>query len=108
MSASDVNTAAAAAVAAIEDGDWATAETKVMAALAYLAVLPDSTLGGSAGAGSMLTYDRTALQRLLTEVRRNRNAAAIGAAGGMRTTKVKYAAETSDSDSDNDDDYDYL
>lgn len=83
---SDVNTAAAAAAAAISSGDWATAETQTMVAMAYLAAIPNSELGGL----SKLEYSRTDLAELLKQIRLNRNAAAIGAAGGVRRQKTKY------------------
>lgn len=86
MAISDVNTAAAAAAAAISSGDWATAETQTMVAMAYLAAIPNSELGGL----SKLEYSRTDLAELLKQIRLNRNAAAIGAAGGVRRQKTKY------------------
>jgi hypothetical protein len=87
MSVADINTAASAGVAAIRAGDWATAETELLAAATLLAVLPDSEFGSGVSA---LSYDRQAIDRLLGQVRKNRNAAAASAAGGLRQSKIVY------------------
>lgn len=94
MAISDVNTAVTAATAAIDAGDWATAETELMKAGTYLAAVPDSKLGSGT---SELMYDRQAIAGMLKQVRMNRQAAAHATAGGPRTTKLKFVrADTDD------------
>lgn len=91
MAISDVTTAATAAAAAIDAGDWAAAETQVLKAITLLAVIPNSEMGGL----SKVEY-RGELQGLLAEVRKNRTAAAVGTAGGVRSQKTKYKRATAD------------
>lgn len=86
MSANLINTKVAAAIAASEAGDYATATTLVESAKLLLAAMPDR----QAGDGVTLTWDRAAIDTLLAHYRRR-----AGAAVGITRTKITYTRPTS-------------
>ncbi len=92
MAAADVNTAMAAAVAALTAGDHATALTQALAAQGYMAVLPDGSAPGAGGGGGAheMTWDSTKIQDFIGNLRRRQSAAA-----GIQRTKITYTRPTS-------------
>lgn len=89
-SAASVNTLMDAAVAALEAGDYATALTKLMAAKASLAAIPDSSK-----AGESLNYDRGSIDELIRQVRQQQTAASVSA-NGISTARVTYTRASCD------------
>lgn len=88
VTADAVNEKVEAAISAIETADYATAETKLLAAQALLSVIPDTN---KASLG--IRYDRTAIAGLLDRVRTLRRAYATP---GIRRTKITYARAEDD------------
>lgn len=86
MSANLVNTKVAAAIAASEARDYATATTQLESANALLAAMPDRQAGDGVG----LTWDRAAIDSLLAHFRRR-----AAAATGITRTKITYTRPTS-------------
>lgn len=88
ITAAEIEALADAAVTAIGAGDNATALVKLRQAKALLSVLPDSEKDGNA-----LTWDRAALDTLITEIKGEVSAAATSTAAagdgaGMQRTKI--------------------
>ncbi len=88
MSAANINTAVAAAIAAMRVRDFATAKTELQIAKAELAGTPDAEHNGE-----VLRWDRSAIDSLITQV--DQQLAASKGSGGVQTTKVKYVGATS-------------
>lgn len=84
MSVEDVNTKVAAAVAAHEGGDTATALLYLRSARMLLAGLPDVTKGDRS-----LRYDRASIDNMIQDLEREAARPAVGSRG-VRYTKVKY------------------
>lgn len=81
MSIAAANTKFEEAVDAIEDGDWALAEKKLLAASALLAALPSR----SAHDGEEIEFDARAVDNLLLHVRGK-----AASANGIQSTLVRY------------------
>lgn len=81
MSIAAANTKFEEAVDAIEDGDWVTAERKLLAASALMAALPSR----SAHDGEELEFDVRAIDNLLLHVRGK-----AATQNGIQSTKVRY------------------
>jgi len=81
VSIAAANTKFEEAVDAIEDGDWITAEKKLLAASTLLAGLPSR----SAHDGEEVEFDARAVDNLLAQVRQK-----AAASRGIQTTKVRY------------------
>lgn len=80
--ATQIDTKVAAAVTAMEAGDYSTALVKLLGAKALLSSLPSR----SAKNGTELEYDAAAIDSLILEVKRMR-----GASHGVVMTPVEYA-----------------
>lgn len=72
-----------AAIAAMDSGDWVTAESKLLLAKAVLVGLPDTV-----GKSTELSWDRSAIDGLLVDVKQKRGAA-LGR-GGIQRKGIKY------------------
>ena len=82
MSASLVNTEMAAAAAAIGTGDYATAKTHALKAMAYLVAIPD----GGFRQGVTVEYDRGAIKDLIAQCDQQ-----LSAGTGIQRTKIQWA-----------------
>jgi hypothetical protein len=94
MSVSDINTKCAAAAAAVEAGDYETALLKLRAARMLMAGLPDSQ-----GADSGLRWDRTSIDKMITDLTQQKTNSSTRTSG-IRTTNITYKNPRSDSDCD--------
>jgi len=88
MAASDVNTAMAAAIAALESGDLATALTKALAAQGYLAAMPNSSTGETE-----LSWSDARIQQFVENLRRQQTVSAVST-NGLRRSKTTYVRAT--------------
>ena len=86
MSIADINAKVAAAVAANDAGDIATALQHLRSARMLLVATPDS----QGKDGLALRWDRSAIDSMIKDLESTRAAAAASRAGGIRRTKVKY------------------
>lgn len=86
MSASDINTKVQQAITAQEAGDYAAALTYLRSAKILLAATPDATTSR----GSSLTWDRTSIDQMITQLTALNNAAKARRAGGPQRTKINY------------------
>lgn len=86
MSVADINTRVAAAVTAMDAGDWTTAETKLLGAQALMAALPNGGHGEET-----LNWNPNGLRDLLMQVRMKR-----GAGLKIQRTKIQRVAVDDD------------
>jgi len=87
VTAGTINARVELAITAIDAADWATAETKLLGALAALTALPDTRHGDSE-----LRWNREALQELLKNVRSRGSVA--GGTMKLQETKVSHVRVT--------------
>ena len=88
MSLAQINTKMAAAVAALEAGDYATALTNALCAQGLVAASPTSEHGND-----KISWQDNKIADFVANVRRAQ--AADTASGGMQQTKVTYVRPTS-------------
>jgi hypothetical protein len=88
MSVADINAKVAAAVAAIEGGDYATAHARLLAAKALLAATPDVQSSRNAS----LRWDRNAIDELIAQVGRQISLSTASATNsrGVVRTRITY------------------
>lgn len=93
MSALLINTHADAAVAHMENGDWAAALKSLLKAKTYLATRPDSKTGVTE-----LRWNSESIDSLIREVKQQQTAAlaATSTGGILQRQKVTYVGEDSD------------
>lgn len=84
MAISDVDTAIAAIVSALEAKDYATAQDQLLIARAYLMGIPDAEHGSA-----KLTYQREQLDSLEKAIGRK-----LGSSLGPQNRKLKWAGPT--------------
>lgn len=89
MSASDVNTAMAAAQSALASADYATALDKAIAAQGYLATLPNSAMKG--GETTSMEWDPKKIQDFIDNIR-GRRSESQAASLGIQRTKIQHAS----------------
>jgi hypothetical protein len=84
MSLASIKTLVAAAVAAQEAGDLATAITKLTSAQLLFAAVPNSRSGADG-----LDFDRASIDRMISTLRQRQTNAEISSTG-IRTMKTRY------------------
>ncbi len=90
MSIAELNTLYAAAVAAMEDADYATAITKLMSTKARLATTPNLTRSLAGGGNQGITWNAAELDTLIAQCRQLQAAAAHSSGGIFQTSEVVY------------------
>jgi len=91
MSIAELDTLYAAAVAAIDDGDYATAITKLMAMQARLSTTPNLTRGTGGGGSQSIAWNASEIPGLITNCRKQLAAATAASGGPFQQSKVVYA-----------------
>ncbi len=87
MNSALVNSAMAAAVAALRSGDYDTAIAEATAALGLMGGVARSRLGTSSG-GSEIEYTPEQIKEFIASARRSQTTASFAAVGGIQTTKI--------------------
>lgn len=92
MSMAQLDTLYAAAVAALDGGDYDTAITKAMALRVRLATTPNLSRNLSGGGSQSVTWGGAeGLDRFIAECRRAKASAAAARSGPFQQTKITYA-----------------
>lgn len=95
MSQATLDTLYAAAVAALDGGDYETAIAKATAAKIRLATMPAINSNAGSGSQSLAWPNASAIDGFITECRKAKAAALAAASGPLQYTKITYARPTS-------------